>query len=300
MRIEPNVSVRPAGESELGTRVEIKNLNSFRALERSVDYEVRKQIDDIQHGKKVFQQTVGWDENLGLTVLQRTKEEEDDYRYFPEPDLPPLVIDSEWIENIRISLPELPVAKLHRFIQDYDLNDYDAGVLVAEQSVADYFEHAVHALAPEPQAETSPKLIANWISGELFSLLNQNDVTIEQTLVTPQALSSLVEMVSRGDINHNTAKTVLSEMFASGKPAEEIVAERGLRQISDLEFISDLINQVISANPDQVDEYINGKDSIGHWLFGQAMRLAQDRANPQVLQKELDRQLAALRQTDRL
>lgn len=298
MRIEPNVSVRPIGESEMGTRVEIKNLNSFRALERSVDYEIRRQIDDLKEGKKIIQQTVGWVENLGVTVLQRTKEEEDDYRYFPEPDLPPLVIDAEWIEDIRNSLPELPLAKLHRFIEDYDLNEYDAGVLVAEQAVADYFEQAIGSLSAERLAETSPKLIANWISGELFSLLNQDDLTIEETLVTPQALTSLVEMVSRGEINHNTAKTVLGEMFSSGKPAEKIVAERGVRQITDREVIADLVDQVLSANPEQVNQYIDGKDNIRNWLFGQVMRIVQDRASPQVLQLELDRQLAALRRND--
>jgi aspartyl-tRNA(Asn)/glutamyl-tRNA(Gln) amidotransferase subunit B len=299
MRIEPNVSVRPVGDPELGTRVEIKNLNSFRALERSVEYEVHRQIEDIQHGKKILQQTVGWDESLGVTVQQRVKEEEDDYRYFPEPDLPPLVIDAEWLKSIRDSLPELPVAKLHRFIQVYGLNEYDAGVLVAEQPVADYYEQAVAALPPDHQDEKSPKIIANWISGELFSLLNQNNITIEETLVSPQALTALVEMVSRAEINHNTAKTVLSEMFASGEPAEKIVTEQGLSQISDSEFIAGLVNQVIAENPDQVQEYVKGKDRIGRWLFGQTMRIAKDRANPQMLQKELERQLAALRQTYR-
>jgi aspartyl-tRNA(Asn)/glutamyl-tRNA(Gln) amidotransferase subunit B len=298
MRIEPNVSVRPINDTRMGTRVEIKNLNSFRALERSVDYEIRRQIGELQKGKKIIQQTVGWDESLGMTVLQRTKEEEDDYRYFPEPDLPPLVIDSEWVEEIRNSLPELPVAKLHRFIQDYELNEYDAGVLIAEQPVADYFEQAVGSLPAERLAETRPKLIANWISGELFSLLNQNDATIEGTLVTPQALASLADMVSRGEINQNTAKTVLGEMFSSGKPAEEIVAEGGYKQITDREFIADLVEQVIRANPDQVAEYMDGKEAIRHWLFGQAMRMAQERANPQMLNTELDRQLAALRQSD--
>ena len=298
MRIEPNVSVRPLGSEELGTRVEIKNLNSFHSLERSVAYEINRQIDDIRQGKPVVLQTVGWDENQGVTVVQRIKEEEDDYRYFPEPDLPPLVIDSEWIETIRDGLPELPIAKLHRFHQQYGLNEYDAGVLVAELAVADYYEQAVATLADDPNATANPKSIANWITSELFGLLNQHDVSIDKTRITPEALVSLVQMVSNGEINQNTAKFVLNEMFTTGKPADKIVAEGGLQQISDSEFIAELVNQVLITNPIQVDEYVRGKDGIARWLFGQVMRTAKGQANPQVLQRELERQLSALRQTD--
>jgi aspartyl-tRNA(Asn)/glutamyl-tRNA(Gln) amidotransferase subunit B len=295
LRVEPNISVRPLGSSELGTRVEVKNLNSFRALERSVDFEIKRQIAEIQTGRQVIQQTVGWDENLGMTVPQRTKEEEDDYRYFPEPDLPPLVIEPEWIDSIREALPELPDAKLHRFIQQYSLSEYDADVLVAERSIADYFEGTVAALAETPQVEVSPKTVANWITGELFGLLNHHGVAIEQAAITPQDLASLLQMVSQGVINQNTAKIVLAEMFASGKPATEIITERGLTQISDRSFITDLVDQVLSANPEQVDEYVRGKDSIARWLFGQVMRSAKGQANPQVVQTELDKRLTALR-----
>jgi aspartyl-tRNA(Asn)/glutamyl-tRNA(Gln) amidotransferase subunit B len=298
LRIEPNISVRPMGSSELGTRVEVKNLNSFRALERSVAYEINRQINEIQRGKSVIQQTVGWDESLEMTVPQRTKEEEDDYRYFPEPDLPPLVVDPEWIADIRSTLPELPDAKLHRFNQQYGLNEYDAGILVSEQAIADYYEQVIAALDEHPQAEVSPKIAANWITGELFGLLNQANISIEQTRITPQALASLLQLVSQGTINQNTAKVVLAEMFSSGKPPAEIIAERGLTQISDSEFITKLVDQVLSANPDQVADYVNGKDSIARWLFGQAMRMAKGQANPQILQRELVRQLSTLRQTD--
>jgi aspartyl-tRNA(Asn)/glutamyl-tRNA(Gln) amidotransferase subunit B len=298
MRIEPNISVRPLGSDVLGTRVEVKNLNSFRALERSVAYEIKRQTREIQQGKSVVQQTVGWDENLGITVLQRTKEEEDDYRYFPEPDLPPLVIEPEWIARTRSALPELPSAKLHRFTQQYGLSEYDAGVLVAEQAVADYYEEIVASLAEISQEDVRPKTIANWIIGELFGLLNQSGISIEQTRVTPQGLASLLLLVSHGEINQNTAKAVLAEMFSTGKPADEIVAARGFTQISDSEFIIELVNQVLSANSDQVEEYVHGKDNIARWLFGQVMRSAKGQANPQVVQRELDRQLSALRQTD--
>ena len=294
MRIEPNVSVRPLDSTELGTRVEIKNLNSFRALERSVAYEIKRQISDLRQGKKIIQQTVGWDESQGITVLQRVKEEEDDYRYFPEPDLPPLVIDPEWIEEIRAQLPELPIEKLHRFHKQYGLNQYDAGVLVAEQGVADNYEQTAANLSEDIR----PKTIANWITGELFGLLNQHDISIEKVIVSPQALALLMQMVESGEINQNTAKAVLAEMFTTGKPADEIVSERGLQQISDSAFIAELVNQVITGNPEQVEEYIKGKDSIARWLFGQVMRTAKAQANPQVIQRELDKQLSELRRSE--
>jgi aspartyl-tRNA(Asn)/glutamyl-tRNA(Gln) amidotransferase subunit B len=298
MRVEPNVSVRQLGSDELGTRVEVKNLNSFRALERSVDFEIKRQIEEIKRGRPIVQQTVGWEESSGITVPQRTKEEEDDYRYFPEPDLPPLVIDPEWIASIRSALPELPDAKLHRLMQQYGLNEYDAGVLVAEKAIADYYEQTVAALAENPQVEVSPKTVANWVTGELFGLLNQSGITIEKTRLIPQELASLLQLLSQGVINQNTAKMVLADMFSSGKPAAEIISERGLTQISDSEFITELVDQVLSANPEQVEEFVHGKDSIARWLFGQVMRMAKGQANPQVVQKELDRQLSALRETE--
>jgi aspartyl-tRNA(Asn)/glutamyl-tRNA(Gln) amidotransferase subunit B len=231
-----------------------------------------------------------------MTVPQRTKEEEDDYRYFPEPDLPPLVIEPEWINSIRETLPELPHAKLHRFTRQYSLSDYDASVLVAEKSIADFYEVTVAVLAETHQAEENPKTVANWITGELFGLLNQHGVTIEQAALAPRDLASLLQLVAQGEINQNTAKVVLGEMFASGKPAVEIIAERGLTQISDRDFITELVDQVLSANPEQVDEYVHGKDSIARWLFGQVMRSAKGQANPQILQTELDKRLTALRE----
>ena len=299
LRIEPNISVRPRGAKEFGTRVEVKNLNSFRALERSIAYEIERQISLLQSGEAIAQQTVGWDERLGETVLQRTKEGEDDYRYFPEPDLPPLVIDPAWIARIQADLPELPVAKFHRFSREYQLSEYDAGVLVAEQSVADYFEAVVSALNEQPSAETSPKMAANWITGELFGLLNQYNVSIELSRVTSQDFAGLLLLVSQGTINQNTAKSVLVEMFQSGKPASDIVAEQGLTQISDGSFITGLVDQVLSDNPEQVGQYLQGKDSLARWLFGQVMRKAEGRADPQMIRDELERQLEARRFADR-
>jgi aspartyl-tRNA(Asn)/glutamyl-tRNA(Gln) amidotransferase subunit B len=297
MRIEPNVSVRPKGTQALGTRVEIKNLNSFRALERGVAYEIRRQGELLRQGKQVVQETVGWDDQREITFTQRVKEEEDDYRYFPEPDLPPLVIDPDWIERIRASLPELPSQKFRRFREQYKLSAYDAGVLVAEKAVGDYFEQAVASLAnrKEPVLAT-PKMLANWISVDLFSLLNQSGTSIELSRISPAGLAELVEILARGEINQTTAKSVLSEMLVTGKDAATIVGERGLLQISDSQAIARLVERVLAENPRQVDDFLAGKQAITRWLFGQAMRAAKGRANPQVLQDELERQLNARRQ----
>jgi aspartyl-tRNA(Asn)/glutamyl-tRNA(Gln) amidotransferase subunit B len=290
MRIEPNVSVRPMGSETLGTRVEIKNLNSFRALERSVAFEIQRQRQVLEAGGIVQQVTLGWDVENEATFIQRTKEGEDDYRYFPEPDLPPLVIEPGWIEQIRASLPELPAARQRRFESQYGLSSYDAGVLVAEQAVASYFEETVLAASG-----ISPKLIANWVSSELFSLLNQSAMEIDASPVSPQALAELLRVLASGTINNTTAKTVLAEMFSTGQPAEAIIAAQNLQQISDSSLIALLVSQVLAENPEQVASYLSGKEAVARWLFGQAMRLAKGQANPQVLQVELDRQLSRRR-----
>ena len=293
LRIEPNVSVRPVDQEKLGTRVEIKNLNSFRALERGVAYEIDRQIGLLEQGKRVVQETVGWVESQGITVTQRVKETEDDYRYFPEPDLPPLVVEPEWIDRVRASLPELPIAKFRRFREQYGLNPYDAGVLVAEQAVANYFEQAAASLPAGGSA--SPKLLANWISGEFFGLLNQSGTSISLARISPPSLAGLVQLVAEGQINQTTAKLVLSEMFYTGRTAQEIVAERGLQQISETGQIAGLVSQTLADHPQQVEEYLTGKEVLARWLFGQVMRSAKGQANPRVVQDELDRQLAELR-----
>jgi aspartyl-tRNA(Asn)/glutamyl-tRNA(Gln) amidotransferase subunit B len=290
LRIEPNISVRPAGSQTFGTRSEIKNLNSFRALERSVAYEIQRQSELLRQGQPVIQETRGWDDGQGVTVPQRGKEEADDYRYFPEPDLPPLVIEQSWIDEVRVSLPELPGARFHRFQAQYGLGAYDAAVLTAERQVADFFE-AAHAAAPD----VPPKSIANWLSGELFGLLNQAGVGVEDSRVSPQALAALVGMVGRGEISQSSGKAVLVEAFHTGKPPQAIVAERGLRQISDISAIAELVQRVLRENPEQVGAYLGGKTGLARWLFGQVARLAGGQANPQVVQQELERQLNELK-----
>jgi aspartyl-tRNA(Asn)/glutamyl-tRNA(Gln) amidotransferase subunit B len=233
---------------------------------------------------------MGWDENRAVTVPQRGKEEAHDYRYFPEPDLPPLVVEEQWVAQIRAGLPELPLAKFRRFQDQYGLSEYDADLLVAEKEVAGYFE-AVVAASPQ----VSPKTVANWITGELFSLLKQSGESLEDNKVRPKDLVALLLMVERGEINLNTAKGVLTEMYNSGQTAEKIVSERGLSQISDTAYIAGLVQTVLSENRQEVDDYMAGKETISRWLFGQVMRAARGQANPQVVQKELDQQLSELK-----
>ncbi len=285
MRIEPNVSLQLMGADKFGTRAEIKNLNSFRALERSVEFEIKRQIHLLESGLEVRQETRGWDETIQETVTQRVKEEAEDYRYFPEPDLPPLVIEEIWLENIREKLIELPMVKYHRFQSQYGLNAYDAGVLTVERSVADYFEETVKFLQ-----HLKPKIIANWVISDLFELLNQSNSLIEDCLVTPKTLAELILFVSKGVINKNTAKSVLDEMSISGKSAEEIISERGLKQLSDIKIIAEIISNILSQYPDQAQSYLDGNRNISSWFIGQIMRTTKGQANPKLVKKELERQ----------
>jgi aspartyl-tRNA(Asn)/glutamyl-tRNA(Gln) amidotransferase subunit B len=295
IRFEANVSVRPvttpgAEPAPLGTRTEVKNLNSFRALERAILYEIERQSKILAGGGAVEQETLGWSEARGQTYSQRSKEEAHDYRYFPEPDLPPLVVEPEWIQRISADLPELPYAKYQRFMRQYDLNDYNAWRLTEERAVADYFERAA-ALAP-------PHAVANWILGELFSLINQSGPeadlaeTFDTLKVGPSALAELVRFVSEGKINQSSGREVLAAMFATGKGAGQIVETRGLTQVSDQSLISTLVTQTLAENPKEVAAYRGGKTAVANFLFGQVMKKAAGRANPQVVRIELERQLS--------
>ena len=291
MRIEPNVSVRKRGNPHLGTRTEIKNLNSFRALERSVAYEIERQIKLLEEGKEVVQETRGWDETQGKTVSQRSKEEAHDYRYFPEPDLPPLIIEQVWLDEIRRSLPELPVARWRRFQNQYGLSAYDAEVLVNERVVADYFE-----LAVSRAQQLSPKTIANWISGEVFGLMNQAGTEFDPRLLPVDSLVELLSVLEEGTINQPTAKAILAELFGSDKKARQLIREKGLEQVSDENQILKWVAQVLQENPEQVRTYLNGKQSLEQWFFGQVMRLAGGKANPKVVQQLLREQLKRLKE----
>jgi aspartyl-tRNA(Asn)/glutamyl-tRNA(Gln) amidotransferase subunit B len=286
IRFEANVSLRPAGSQQLGTRVEIKNLNSFRAMERAILFEVERQTHLLDAGEAVLQETMGWDEASQTTHSQRSKEEAHDYRYFPEPDLPPLVVEPEWVEKIRAGLPELPRAKAKRFSQAYDLAPVEAMLLVSERETAIFFEETIRHLRTVP-ARTAYA----WLTGEVFAWMRQTGEPFTGLKITPEMLADLLESVQGGVINQNTGKAVLAEMLQSGQPAEEIIQRNGLAQVSDSEFISSLIRKVLMEHPDELLSYRSGKISLANWFFGQVMKAAGGKANPAVLRKELEKQL---------
>lgn len=291
IRFEANVSVRLVGTDVMNPRHEIKNLNSFRALSRSVAYEIEHQIATLEAGGAVVQQTMGWDEAAGVTISQRGKEEAHDYRYFPEPDLPPLEIDRAWVEKLRARLPELPDAKQARLVADYSLGQHDAALLVEDRAVADYYEAVVAAAA-----DLAPKTIANWVTGELFRLMKEAGRDVGEIQIAADALAELIALVEDDTINQNTAKEVLVEMFASGRRAQRIVEEQELAQISDEATLESVVARILADNPDEVAEYLAGKAQILGWLMGQVMRATQGQANPQLARELLRRQLERLKE----
>ena len=288
LRVEPNISIHPEGSHEYGTRTELKNLNSLRSLADGSDFEIARQTDVLNAGKQVVQETRGWHDTRRVTFSQRVKEEAEDYRYLAEPDLPPLYIDDAWIQQMQAALPELPDVKIGRYKAEYSLSDYDARVLAEDRVVAEWFDTAV-------AAGSQPKLLANWIINELFRLMNEHKQNIDQIQMTPADLVELVDLVEKQTINNNTAKDVLAEMLNSGQSAAKIVAANGLAQISDESAIADIIARIIASNPDKVTAYLDGRDKLRGFFVGQVMRETQGKANPTLVNRLLDTQLAALR-----
>ncbi len=278
LRCDANVSVRPVGETRLGVKTEIKNMNSFRAVQRALEYEAARQISALQAGGTISQETRGWVEARGVTVSQRSKEQAHDYRYFPEPDLPPLVLSNEWIESVRAKMPELPDAKRQRFIDQYSLTPYDAEVLTAERALADYFEQAV--MTARGQLQARAKAVANWITGDLAHLLNAAAQDITACPVTPAGLAKLVDLVAEERISGSQAKGVLEKSFASGQQPAEIVEKEGIAQISEQGELEQMIDEVINANPKAVEDFQRGKESSVTWLIGQVMKRSAGRAKP--------------------
>lgn len=289
MRFEANLSMRPAESETLGTRVEIKNLNSFRAMEQAILYQMEIQSQSLENGEKVKQQTLGWSESESRTFAQRGKEEANDYRYFPEPDLPPLIIEDDWLDAIQREMPELPNTKRERFTMVYQLSFEDVERLLENKTVCDFFEACV-ASAPE----LSPKSIANWLLADVFAWLNVRGTTFENLQLKPERLTELIGLVEDGTINQYTGKEVLSKMLDTGRAAGEIVENKGLRQVSDSKVIRDLIAETLYLYPDEVKAFLAGKETVVNWLFGQVMRAAQGKANPQVVKAELKKQLESL------
>jgi aspartyl-tRNA(Asn)/glutamyl-tRNA(Gln) amidotransferase subunit B len=288
MRCEPNVSVRLAGTSEFGTKVEVKNLNSFRSVKLALDFEIERQAQVLDSGDLVRQVTMGWDERRGRTVEQRAKETSEDYRYFPEPDLPPLRVSPAWVDQLHAALPELPDTRRDRFVADYKLARSEASVLTADRDVADFFEAAIVA---GQEMDVLPKPLSNWMAGELFRLLRAEGLEISEARIRPEALAELVALIEKDSITANTGKTILAEMFKTGRPAAEIVKEKGLDQISDQEALARIVDEVLAANPDQVARYREGKGTLLQWFVGQVMRATRGKANPQVVMPLLQTKL---------
>jgi aspartyl-tRNA(Asn)/glutamyl-tRNA(Gln) amidotransferase subunit B len=280
IRFEANVSVREAGSDVFNTRTEIKNLNSFRALTEGTEYEIWRQSEIYANGGTVEQETVGFNEATGKTYSQRGKEEAHDYRYFPEPDLPPLVLDEAWIDSIRASLPELPEAKTNRFIEQYELKPLEARLLTSEKALADYFEAVVS------KSKSPAKTVSSWIAGEFMRYINDLSLDIANIPVPAENLAKLIDMVTEKTVSGNSGKVVLSEMFRNGGKPEEIVKEKGLAQVSDESFIQEAVTKVLNDNPSEVEKYLAGKETVLQWFMGQVARLTKGKADPAVT-KEL-------------
>lgn len=284
MRCDANVSIRPRGQEEFGTKAEIKNLNSFRFVRKAIDYEIERQIKVVSDGGKIFQQTLLWDEASGRTEVMRSKEESHDYRYFPEPDLMPLVIDEEWKENLKSELPELPDARRDRFRQEYGLDEDMSVLLTSDHCFADYFEAATREYS-------NPAAIGNWMLGELTREMKQAGTNIGDFPVSPGNLASLLKMVGENVISGKIAKEVFSEMAASGDDPEEIVSRKGLKQISNVSELDSIIVGIIEANPDKVGAYRNGKTGLIGFFVGQVMQQTRGQANPKVVNQLLREKL---------
>jgi aspartyl-tRNA(Asn)/glutamyl-tRNA(Gln) amidotransferase subunit B len=283
LRAEPNPSIRPVGSDTYGVKTELKNLNSFRSVQRGVEYEAKRQAEVLESGGTVLQATYGWDDEKGVTVLQRLKEVEQEYRYFPEPDLIPIDFLPEYIEQLRTSLPELPLAKKRRLVEQYGLPNADALQLVADRKTAEFFEEAVKT--------ADAKAVANWMLGELMRLANAANTPVHATKITAANLSGLVKLIADGVITGKIAKELIEEMFATGKTAQQLVDEKGLK-VTGADEVAGIVEKVVAANPDVVAKIKAGQDKSKGFLVGQIMKEAKGRARPDDVNRLLEEALA--------
>lgn len=285
-RCDANVSVRPLGQREFGTRAELKNMNSFRNVQKAISYEIERQIGILKEGGRVVQETRLWDEQRQITYSMRGKEEAHDYRYFPDPDLVPLCIDSHWLQRVGSELPELPAAKRARFISQYGLRPYDAELLTSSRALADYFEACV-ALYPDARQ------VSNWISGELLALLNREGVAIQDCPIRPEHLAGMLALLEQGRISRRIAQNLFQEMYHSGAPPEKIVREKGWATLSDMASLRALVDRILQENPKEAEAFRAGKTKLLGFFMGQIMRLSQGRADPELAQRILEEKLSA-------
>lgn len=284
-RCEPNLSLRPVGQKEFGTKVELKNINSFKFVKDAIEYEIKRQTKVLSEGGKINQETRLWNLDRGETAVMRSKEEAHDYRYFPDPDLVPLKLDKEWIEGCRKQVTELPAARLQRFVSEFALSEYDAGVLTASRAVADYFETAVKLF-------NQPKTVSNWVMGELTRELNNSGTDASLSPVSPERLVSLLQLVEQGTISLKVAREIFPEVYSSGKTPEQIVQEQGLVQVSDEGALDQIIIDVLAKNPSQVAQFKEGKQQVLGFLVGQVMKSSGGKANPGKVNELLKKKLA--------
>ena len=283
-RCEPNLSLRPLGQKEFGTKVELKNINSFKFVKDAIEYEIKRQTKVLNEGGKVSQETRLWNLDRGETVVMRSKEEAHDYRYFPDPDLVPLKLEKEWIESCRKHVTELPAVRLQRFVREFALSEYDAGVLTASKSVADYFESCVKLF-------NEPKTVSNWVMGELTRELNNSGTDASDSPVSPERLVGLLRMVDKGTVSLKVAREIFPEVYSSGKTPEQIVQEKGLIQVSDEGALDTIIDEVLAKNPTQVAQFKEGKQQVLGFLVGQVMKASSGKANPGKVNELLKRKL---------
>ena len=286
MRCDANISIRPVGSTTLGTRTELKNMNSFRNVQRAVDFEIRRQKALVERGGTVVQETLLWDAGRNMTASMRGKEEAHDYRYFPDPDLVPVVVDEAWIETVRSELPELPEARRERFKSEYGLPEYDAGVLTSSRALSEYFEAATKIFA-------QPKTVSNWMMSELLRKLNRDERDIEECPVSPENFAELLSLIDTDVISGKIAKTVFDEMYADGKTAMAVVDEKGLRQVRDSGAIETAVDEVLAENPKEVELYRGGKEKLMGFFVGQIMRKTKGKANPQLVNDILKSRLSS-------
>jgi aspartyl-tRNA(Asn)/glutamyl-tRNA(Gln) amidotransferase subunit B len=284
-RCDANVSIRPWGQKELGTRAELKNINSFRFVKQAIEYEVERQIDVLDDGGKVVQETRLFDADAGVSRSMRSKEEAHDYRYFPDPDLLPLQVSENWVERVRNGLPELPMVKLQRYQQELGLSAYDAGVLSAERPLAEYFEMLVSLY-------DNPKICSNWVMGEVSGALKDKNITIVDCPVSPELLAGILQRIDDNTISGKIAKVVFEEIWQTGKSADQVIEEKGLKQVTDTGAIAAIVAEVIAANPGQVADYQAGKDKLMGFFVGQVMKASKGKANPGMVNALLKKKLA--------
>ena len=284
LRCDANVSLRPEGQIKFGTRTETKNLNSFRFVQNAIDYEIERQREEILDGVTIVQETRLWDTDRKVTFSMRSKEEADEYRYFPDPDLPLVKLSPELIETLRKNLPELPDAKKQRFMEEYGLNDYDAGVLTISQELSDFFEKVL-------SYGTVPKIACNWITGDLTRAMNESGKTLSEISLTPKNLADLTILIDQGEISSKIAKTVFSEMLDSGGNPNAIIEEKGLEQITDEKELGRIVDNLLDSNPQQVKQYRDGKTKVIGFFVGQMMKQTQGKGNPALINKLLKEKL---------